>query len=105
MFYRLDDEPDETPDVPEPIGPEKKEPGDNTHAELADQRAGEPAAQAAQGADLRRDQRQAGPRRDGPAAGAGERRRTPIDVFVNSPGGHVESGDTIHDMIRFVGGE
>jgi ATP-dependent Clp protease, protease subunit len=26
----------------------------------------------------------------------------PIDVFVNSPGGHVESGDTIHDMIRFV---
>ena len=26
----------------------------------------------------------------------------PIDVFVNSPGGHVESGDTIHDIIRFV---
>ena len=26
----------------------------------------------------------------------------PIDVFINSPGGHVESGDTIHDMIRFV---
>ncbi|HVJ53287.1 MAG TPA: ATP-dependent Clp protease proteolytic subunit [Aliidongia sp.] len=26
----------------------------------------------------------------------------PIDVFVNSPGGHVESGDTIHDMIKFV---
>ncbi|MBS0995286.1 ATP-dependent Clp protease proteolytic subunit [Gluconobacter cerinus] len=26
----------------------------------------------------------------------------PIDVYVNSPGGHVESGDTIHDMIRFV---
>lgn len=26
----------------------------------------------------------------------------PIDVFVNSPGGHVESGDTIHDVIRFV---
>ncbi len=26
----------------------------------------------------------------------------PIDLFVNSPGGHVESGDTIHDMIRFV---
>lgn len=25
-----------------------------------------------------------------------------IRVFVNSPGGHVESGDTIHDMIRFV---
>ncbi len=27
----------------------------------------------------------------------------PIDVFVNSPGGHVESGDSIHDMIRFIG--
>jgi ATP-dependent Clp protease, protease subunit len=26
----------------------------------------------------------------------------PIDLYVNSPGGHVESGDTIHDMIRFV---
>ena len=26
-----------------------------------------------------------------------------IKVVVNSPGGHVESGDTIHDMIRYVG--
>ena len=26
-----------------------------------------------------------------------------IRVIVNSPGGHVESGDTIHDMIRFGG--
>jgi ATP-dependent Clp protease protease subunit len=26
-----------------------------------------------------------------------------IRVILNSPGGHVESGDTIHDMIRFVG--
>jgi ATP-dependent Clp protease protease subunit len=26
----------------------------------------------------------------------------PIKVLINSPGGHVESGDTIHDMIRFV---
>ena len=25
-----------------------------------------------------------------------------IRVILNSPGGHVESGDTIHDMIRFV---
>ena len=25
-----------------------------------------------------------------------------IRVVVNSPGGHVESGDTIHDMIRYV---
>lgn len=26
-----------------------------------------------------------------------------IRVIINSPGGHVESGDTIHDMLRFVG--
>src|SRR6516164_5366884 len=26
-----------------------------------------------------------------------------IRVVINSPGGHVESGDTIHDMIRYVG--
>jgi len=26
----------------------------------------------------------------------------PINVFINSQGGHVESGDTIHDMVRFV---
>ena len=26
----------------------------------------------------------------------------PIRVFINSPGGHVESGDTIFDVIRFV---
>lgn len=26
-----------------------------------------------------------------------------IRVVINSPGGHVESGDTIHDVIKFVG--
>ena len=26
----------------------------------------------------------------------------PIRMFINSPGGHVESGDTIFDIIRFV---
>lgn len=26
----------------------------------------------------------------------------PIRVIINSPGGHVESGDTIHDVIRFI---
>ena len=26
----------------------------------------------------------------------------PISVLVSSPGGHVESGDAIHDMIRFI---
>lgn len=27
----------------------------------------------------------------------------PIKVVINSPGGHVESGDTVHDMIRYCG--
>ena len=27
----------------------------------------------------------------------------PIDMIVSSPGGHLESGDAIHDMIRFIG--
>ncbi len=26
----------------------------------------------------------------------------PIDLIVSSPGGHLESGDAIHDMIRFI---
>lgn len=26
----------------------------------------------------------------------------PIKLIINSPGGHVEAGDTIHDMIKFV---
>jgi ATP-dependent Clp protease protease subunit len=26
----------------------------------------------------------------------------PITVFVNSQGGHVESGDTVHDVVRFI---
>lgn len=26
----------------------------------------------------------------------------PITIFINSQGGHVEAGDTIHDMIKFV---
>jgi Protease subunit of ATP-dependent Clp proteases len=26
-----------------------------------------------------------------------------IKVVINSPGGHVEAGDTIHDMMRYVG--
>lgn len=27
----------------------------------------------------------------------------PINLFISSPGGHVESGDMIYDMIKFVG--
>lgn len=34
---------------------------------------------------------------------AAESSDKPIKVIINSPGGHVESGDTIHDMIRFCG--
>ena len=26
----------------------------------------------------------------------------PITMFISSPGGHVESGDAVHDMIKFV---
>ncbi|MFP6578808.1 MAG: ATP-dependent Clp protease proteolytic subunit [Myxococcota bacterium] len=26
-----------------------------------------------------------------------------ITLYLHSPGGHVESGDTLHDMVRFVG--
>ncbi len=26
----------------------------------------------------------------------------PIDIFVSSPGGHVESGDVIYDMIKYI---
>lgn len=26
----------------------------------------------------------------------------PIDVIISSPGGHLESGDTIHDLLRFI---
>jgi ATP-dependent Clp protease protease subunit len=26
----------------------------------------------------------------------------PIDMLVSSPGGHLESGDTVHDVIRFI---
>jgi len=33
----------------------------------------------------------------------GEESRDPIRMVISSPGGHVESGDAIHDMIRFVG--
>jgi ATP-dependent Clp protease protease subunit len=31
--------------------------------------------------------------------------RAPIRMLVHSPGGHVESGDSIHDVIRFIGPE
>jgi ATP-dependent Clp protease protease subunit len=34
---------------------------------------------------------------------AAEDDKKPIRLVINSPGGHVEAGDTVHDMIRFIG--
>jgi ATP-dependent Clp protease protease subunit len=95
------DAPDE-PDVPEPRGPEPKEPSDNRtlsspinelESRLLRQRKvlifgaiNDKVARDVTGRLLA-------------LANEGD---GPIDVYVNSPGGHVESGDTIHDMIRFV---
>jgi ATP-dependent Clp protease protease subunit len=31
-----------------------------------------------------------------------EENSEPIQMIINSQGGHVESGDTIHDMVRFI---
>ena len=98
-----EDEPDpESPEVPEPNGPERSEPGDNKtlsspvnelEKRLFDQRKvlifgaiNDKVARDITGRLLA-------------LAGASDK---PIDIYVNSPGGHVESGDTIHDMIRFV---
>jgi ATP-dependent Clp protease protease subunit len=33
---------------------------------------------------------------------AAESEEDPITIFINSQGGHIESGDTIHDMVRFI---
>ena len=31
-----------------------------------------------------------------------EENNEPIRMMINSPGGHVESGDSIHDMVKFI---
>jgi ATP-dependent Clp protease protease subunit len=107
LVPRLDDEdepdaPDE-PDVPEPRGPEPKEPSDNRtlaspinelESRLLKQR--KVLIFGAINDKLARDV-------TGRLLALASEGDGPIDVFVNSPGGHVESGDTIHDMIRFVG--
>ena len=103
---RLDDEdePDapDAPDVPEPRGPEPKEPTDNRtlaapinelESRLLKQR--KVLIFGAINDKLARDV-------TGRLLALASEGSGPIDVFVNSPGGHVESGDTIHDMIRFV---
>ncbi len=107
---RLDDEDPETPDtpdpstpdVPEPIGPNPAEPGDN-------RTLSSPINELEQRLLRQRKVLVFGAINDKVArdvtgrllALAGDSDK-PIDVYVNSPGGHVESGDTIHDMIRFV---
>jgi ATP-dependent Clp protease protease subunit len=40
-----------------------------------------------------------------PPSGAGAGVHDPITVIVSSPGGHVESGDMIHDTIKFIAPE
>ncbi len=93
---------DDDPEVPEPVGPEPREPGDNRtlsspinelETRLFNQRKvlvfgaiTDKVARDVTGRLL---------------ALVGDSDK-PIDLYVNSPGGHVESGDTIHDMIRFV---
>ena len=104
-----DEDPDapdpDSPDVPEPQGPEKKEPE-------ADKTMNSPISEL----ELRLfNQRKVlifGGINDKLARDVTGRllalagtSADPIDVYINSPGGHVESGDTIHDMIRFVDAE
>ncbi len=95
------DDPEE-PDVPESIGPEPKEPDDNRtlsspinelEHRLLNQR--KVLIFGAINDKLARDV-------TGRLLALASISDKPIDVFINSPGGHVESGDTIHDVIRFV---
>jgi ATP-dependent Clp protease protease subunit len=102
----MDDDPElppETPEVPEPIGPEPHEPGDNrtlgSPINELESRLFRQRKVLVFGAINDRIARDVTGRLLALAGASSE----PIDVYVNSPGGHVESGDTIHDMIRFVG--
>lgn len=92
----------ETPDIPEPEGPEIKEPeGNRTLSGLVNELEHRLLKQRKVlifGAINDRVARDVTGRLLALAGASSE----PIDVYVNSPGGHVESGDTIHDMIRFV---
>ena len=104
-----DDEPDQpdtphTPDIPEPVGPEPREPGDNrtlsspiNELELRLLRQRKVLIFGAITDKVARDV-------TGRLLALSGESGKPIDIYVNSPGGHVESGDTIHDMIRFVDG-
>lgn len=101
-----DVDPDETdpegPDVPEPREPHPSEPGDN-------KTLSSPINELESRLFLQRKVLVFGAINDKLARDVTGRLLSlagisaePIDLYVNSPGGHVESGDTIHDMIRFV---
>lgn len=98
-----DDEPERTPDIPEPMEPERREPDDN-------RTLGSPINELETRLLTQRKVLIFGPINDKIARDVAGRllalasTSEPIDVYVNSPGGHVESGDTIHDLIRFVDG-
>ncbi len=112
-FRHMDDDEPETPDqpdphgpdVPEPIGPEPKEPDDNktlaSPINELESRLLKQRKVLVFGAINDRVARDVTGRLLALASASSD----PIDVYVNSPGGHVESGDTIHDMIRFVDSE
>ena len=101
-----DDEPDApgVPNVPEPEGPQPSEPGDNktlnSPINELESRLFKTRTVLVFGAINDKVARDVTGRLLALAADSDK----PIDVYVNSPGGHVESGDTIHDMIRFVDG-
>ena len=103
-----DEDPDgpgpDAPDVPEPMGPDVKEPGDNktlsSPINELESRLFKTRTVLVFGAINDKVARDVTGRLLALASDSDK----PIDVYVNSPGGHVESGDTIHDMIRFVDG-
>jgi ATP-dependent Clp protease, protease subunit len=105
LKHRLDDEPPEhEPDIPEPEGPEIKEPEGARNLGVVNELEHRLLKQRKVlifGAINDRLARDVTGRLLALASASAE----PIDVYINSPGGHVESGDTIHDMIRFVDGE
>jgi ATP-dependent Clp protease, protease subunit len=98
-------EPEPGPDVPEPMEPPQREPDDNRtltspinelESRLFRQR--KVLVFGAINDKLARDV-------TGRMLALAGASADPIDLYINSPGGHVESGDTIHDIIRFVDGE
>ncbi|HET6184427.1 MAG TPA: ATP-dependent Clp protease proteolytic subunit [Acetobacteraceae bacterium] len=98
----MDEEEPDGPDVPEPLGPEPKEPDDNktlsSPINELEQRLFRQRKVLIFGAINDRVARDV----TGRLLALSGASKEPIDVYINSPGGHVESGDTIHDMIRFI---